>query len=174
MPPEHGRAHHHAPSVLFEEVLVVQSGRANDDGGEKSSSGREGARAGQPRLFWPRTSRLPALCSDYADHPNRAIDGKGTRTPQIRQTCWLLRPSSKEGRHGNQAWTRCVRCASKAVQSDAEGMGTGCTNRRTRRENVEKLVQQFPSNKSYLASSSLLPKLSVEGSIPFARSNIIN
>ena len=34
---------------------------------------------------------LPAPCSSYANHPNRAIDGKGTRTPQIRQTCWLLR-----------------------------------------------------------------------------------
>src|SRR5215831_18812949 len=34
---------------------------------------------------------LPAPCSCYANHPNRAIDGKGTRTPQIRQTCWLLR-----------------------------------------------------------------------------------
>jgi hypothetical protein len=34
---------------------------------------------------------LPAPCSGYANHPNRAIDGEGTRTPQIRQTCWLLR-----------------------------------------------------------------------------------
>jgi hypothetical protein len=34
---------------------------------------------------------LPAPCSDYANHPNRAIDGEGTSTPQIRQTCWLLR-----------------------------------------------------------------------------------
>src|SRR5262249_25252292 len=34
---------------------------------------------------------LPAPCSGYANHPNRAIDGKGTHTPQIRQTCWLLR-----------------------------------------------------------------------------------
>src|SRR5215470_8053659 len=34
---------------------------------------------------------LPAPCSGYANHPNRAIDGKGTRTPQVRQPCWLLR-----------------------------------------------------------------------------------
>ena len=34
---------------------------------------------------------LPAPCSGYANHPNRAIDGEGTHTPQIRQTCWLLR-----------------------------------------------------------------------------------
>jgi hypothetical protein len=34
---------------------------------------------------------LPTPCSGYANHPNRAIDGKGTHTPQIRQTCWLLR-----------------------------------------------------------------------------------
>jgi len=34
---------------------------------------------------------LPAPCSGYANHPNRAIDGEGTRTPQTRQPCWLLR-----------------------------------------------------------------------------------
>jgi len=34
---------------------------------------------------------LPAPCSGYANHPNRAIDGEGTHTPQNRQTCWLLR-----------------------------------------------------------------------------------
>jgi hypothetical protein len=34
---------------------------------------------------------LPAPCSGYANHPNRAIGGEGTRTPLIRQTCWLLR-----------------------------------------------------------------------------------
>ena len=34
---------------------------------------------------------LPAPCSGYANHPNRAIDGEGTRTPQVRQPCWLLR-----------------------------------------------------------------------------------
>ena len=41
----------------------------------------------------------------------------------------------------------------------------------TNQEDLENLVQQVPNNISYLASSSLLPKLSVEGSIPFARSN---
>src|SRR5262249_41256112 len=42
----------------------------------------------------------------------------------------------------------------------------------TNQEYLENLVQQLLSNISYLASSSLLPKLSVEGSIPFARSNV--
>jgi hypothetical protein len=37
---------------------------------------------------------LPAPCSGYANHPNRAIDGEGTRTPQVRQPCWLLRSLS--------------------------------------------------------------------------------
>ena len=53
-------------------------------------------------------------------------------------------------------------------------MVPSCANGRTDQEDLENLVQQVLSNISYLGSSSLLPKLSVEGSIPFARSNDFN
>ena len=56
--------------------------------------------------------------------------------------------------------------------SAATALGRRCTNAGTEHEDMEKLVQHVASNISYLASSSLLPKLSVEGSIPFARSNV--
>ena len=52
---------------------------------------------------------------------------------------------------------------------NAEGC---CTNRRTDRENPGNLVQHFLCKISYLRRPRLLPKLSVEGSIPFARSNV--
>jgi hypothetical protein len=48
--------------------------------------------AGQPWLLHPRISRFVASpCSGYANRPNRATGGKGTRTPQDRQPCLLLR-----------------------------------------------------------------------------------
>jgi len=47
--------------------------------------------AGQLWLFHPRPSRFVTLpCRGYANRPNRAIDGKGTPTPQYRQPCRLL------------------------------------------------------------------------------------
>ncbi len=46
---------------------------------------------GQSWLLRPRISRVVTFpCSGYANRPNRAIDGKGTSTPLVRQPCRLL------------------------------------------------------------------------------------
>ena len=80
---------------------------------------------------------LPAPCSGYAIHPNRAIGGERTRTPQIRQTCWLLR-SLHLHRGGLAPPTSCRYPGARSYWHDSDslagaancGRKSFCTNHR--------------------------------------------
>ena len=95
-PSEHGSALGFAPPLLLRmvKILELQSFHyvpahrfARLTGSSYPHTCMSGSRAFYGRAYhgW-----LPAPCSGYANHPNRAIDGEGTHTPQNRQTCWLL------------------------------------------------------------------------------------
>ena len=96
-PSEHGSALGNSPSLLLRMGVSFGAAVIPLRSGPQvcclTGSSYPYTRVSGSRGFYGRAYHgwLPAPCSGYANHPNRAIDGEGTRTPQIRQTCWLLR-----------------------------------------------------------------------------------
>ena len=76
---------------------------------------------GQSWLLRPRISRVVTFpCSGYANRPNRAIDGKGTSTPLVRQPCRLLQQArsyrgERECVGERRSWSTNRRTASRVL-----------------------------------------------------------